>query len=132
MGNNDGTEACCCLAASTTTAVVAYQVGKSQGKKSCSHSREISDDIPRLEDNLESEGENESFLLGKNRAYQKVISPEVKRRLGVERICKYTPSCSEYARGAIEKYGEVKGSVKAITRLLRCNPFSEGGYDPVI
>ncbi|GEM_PF-6998742 len=132
MGNNNDTDACCCLATGATAAVVAYQVGKSQGRKSCSHNREISDDIPRLEDNLESGGEDEGFLLEKIRTYQKVISPEVKRRLGVERICKYTPSCSEYARGAIEKYGEVKGSVKAITRLLRCNPFSEGGYDPVI
>jgi len=45
--------------------------------------------------------------------------------------CKYTPTCSEYAMEAIEEYGVVKGSLLASWRLLRCNPFSRGGYDPV-
>ena len=45
--------------------------------------------------------------------------------------CKYTPTCSQYAIEAIEKYGPLKGLGLAIWRILRCNPFSKGGYDPV-
>ena len=45
--------------------------------------------------------------------------------------CPYCPSCSNYALEAIQKYGTVKGMRLAIWRLLRCNPFSKGGYDPV-
>jgi len=45
--------------------------------------------------------------------------------------CRYTPSCSEYALQAVEKYGVIKGGLKATCRILRCNPFSKGGYDPV-
>ncbi len=46
--------------------------------------------------------------------------------------CKYIPSCSNYALDAIEYYGAFKGSMLAIWRILRCNPFSKGGLDPVI
>ena len=46
--------------------------------------------------------------------------------------CKYYPSCSEYMRQAIEKYGCTKGILKGLKRILRCNPFSKGGYDPLI
>jgi len=45
--------------------------------------------------------------------------------------CKFTPSCSEYALQSVEKYGVIKGGLKAIWRVLRCNPFSKGGYDPL-
>ena len=45
--------------------------------------------------------------------------------------CKYYPSCSEYTKQAIEKYGAFKGTAKGIWRILRCNPFSKGGYDPL-
>ena len=45
--------------------------------------------------------------------------------------CIYTPTCSEYAMEAIEKHGVLKGMGLAIWRLLRCNPFAKGGYDPV-
>ncbi len=45
--------------------------------------------------------------------------------------CRYTPTCSQYAKTAIERYGAVKGSRLAMWRLMRCNPFSKGGYDPV-
>lgn len=57
--------------------------------------------------------------------YQRKISPLLGER------CKFYPSCSEYALQAIEKYGAFRGSVKAIWRILRCNPMSRGGYDPV-
>lgn len=45
--------------------------------------------------------------------------------------CKYIPTCSEYGIEAIEKYGALKGGVLTVWRILRCNPFSKGGYDPV-
>ena len=45
--------------------------------------------------------------------------------------CKYYPTCSEYTKQAIQKYGAVKGSIKGMYRILRCNPFSKGGYDPL-
>ena len=45
--------------------------------------------------------------------------------------CKFYPTCSEYTKQAIQKYGAVKGVFLGIKRILRCNPFSKGGYDPV-
>ena len=60
------------------------------------------------------------------RFYQKYLSP-----LKVRPHCIYTPTCSQYAIEALEKYGALKGSLLAIWRILRCNPFSKGGYDPV-
>jgi putative membrane protein insertion efficiency factor len=59
------------------------------------------------------------------RAYQRLLSPALPRR------CKYHPTCSAYAVQAIGSYGILRGSVLAAWRLLRCNPFSHGGYDPV-
>ncbi len=60
--------------------------------------------------------------------YKKFISP-IFHFLGVE--CKYYPTCSEYALEAIEKYGLLKGSFLTGKRILKCNPFSKGGYDPL-
>ena len=65
------------------------------------------------------------FLL---KVYKKVISP-IFYAMGVR--CKYYPTCSDYMKQAIEKYGGVKGTYLGLKRLLRCNPFSKGGYDPV-
>lgn len=45
--------------------------------------------------------------------------------------CKYIPTCSEYGIEAIERYGALKGGLLTVWRILRCNPFSKGGYDPV-
>lgn len=45
--------------------------------------------------------------------------------------CKYVPTCSQYAIEAIEKYGALKGGLLAVWRIIRCNPFSKGGFDPV-
>lgn len=66
------------------------------------------------------------FLLDK---YKKYISP-IFGKMGFH--CKYYPSCSEYMKQAIEKYGCVIGILKGIKRILKCNPFSKGGYDPLI
>jgi putative membrane protein insertion efficiency factor len=59
------------------------------------------------------------------RAYQLLLSPMVGQR------CKYYPSCSEYAAQAVQRYGILRGLVLAGWRLLRCNPWSRGGFDPV-
>ena len=59
------------------------------------------------------------------RAYQVLLSPMIGER------CKYYPSCSEYAAQAINRYGILRGLVLAGWRLLRCNPWSRGGFDPV-
>ncbi len=48
------------------------------------------------------------------------------------RVCRFEPSCSNYAIDALRKYGLVKGGLMSILRILRCNPFSPGGYDPVV
>ena len=45
--------------------------------------------------------------------------------------CRYFPTCSDYALTAVERYGAVRGGGLALWRVLRCNPFSKGGYDPV-
>jgi hypothetical protein len=58
-------------------------------------------------------------------AYQRVISPLFPRR------CKYEPTCSRYALDAVRELGVLRGVVVAAWRLLRCNPWSHGGYDPV-
>jgi uncharacterized protein len=57
--------------------------------------------------------------------YQRVISPVFPRR------CRFAPSCSDYALDAIREYGIIRGAILAGWRLLRCNPFSHGGFDPV-
>jgi uncharacterized protein len=57
--------------------------------------------------------------------YQKAISPALPRR------CKYEPTCSRYALEAIRAHGVLRGTVLAVWRVLRCNPWSHGGYDPV-
>lgn len=59
------------------------------------------------------------------RGYQKYLSPLFPAS------CIYEPSCSQYALEAIDKYGALRGSWLAFKRILRCNPFHKGGYDPV-
>jgi putative membrane protein insertion efficiency factor len=65
------------------------------------------------------------FLLAPIRAYQRFVSPALPRR------CKYYPTCSAYAVDAVREFGVARGLVLAGWRLLRCNPLSRGGYDPV-
>jgi len=65
------------------------------------------------------------FLLAAIGFYQKHISPGLLPR------CRFVPTCSEYAVQAIQKHGAVKGLLLAVWRILRCNPFCKGGYDPV-
>ncbi|MBE0447112.1 MAG: membrane protein insertion efficiency factor YidD [Actinobacteria bacterium] len=65
------------------------------------------------------------ITIGFIKLYQRVLSPVLPPS------CRFYPSCSNYALQAIEKYGTVKGGIMATDRLLRCHPFSPGGYDPV-
>lgn len=46
-------------------------------------------------------------------------------------FCRFQPTCSEYAIQAVEKYGFIRGGFKAVWRVLRCNPFNSGGFDPL-
>ncbi len=64
-------------------------------------------------------------LLWLIRFYRKNISPNTPPS------CKFTPTCSQYGLEAIERFGAFKGGFMTLWRILRCNPFSKGGYDPV-
>ena len=66
------------------------------------------------------------ILIALIRFYRKYLSG-----LKTRNRCKYIPTCSQYTIEALEKYGALKGSFLAVKRILRCNPFSKGGYDPV-
>ncbi len=61
--------------------------------------------------------------------YQKLISPLISTYLGVN--CRFYPTCSEYTKIAIERFGVIKGGYLGIKRIIRCHPFSDGGFDPV-
>ena len=65
------------------------------------------------------------FLIKMINFYQKNIS------LRTIKKCKYYPTCSEYTKQAILKYGSIKGTLLGIKRIIKCNPFSKGGYDPL-
>ena len=66
-----------------------------------------------------------TVVLAPIRFYQRFVSPLLPRR------CKYLPTCSDYALQAVRSHGVLRGGVLAGWRLLRCNPWSHGGYDPV-
>ncbi|MGL4772124.1 MAG: membrane protein insertion efficiency factor YidD [Clostridium sp.] len=65
------------------------------------------------------------ILISLIKFYRKSISPNKPP------CCKFYPTCSQYAIDAVEKYGAIKGGIMAVWRILRCNPFNKGGYDPV-
>ena len=73
----------------------------------------------------ELSGSMRFILISLLKLYKAVISP------WLPPSCRFVPTCSEYAREAIERYGALRGSGMAVWRLLRCQPFCEGGYDPV-
>ena len=65
------------------------------------------------------------ILVALIRAYQIMLSPLLGQN------CRFHPTCSHYAIGAIEKHGALRGTVYAVRRIARCHPFNAGGYDPV-
>ncbi len=65
------------------------------------------------------------FIIGLIRFYQKIISPLKKP------CCRFVPTCSDYAREAVEEHGVLKGSWLSFCRITKCNPLCKGGYDPV-
>jgi uncharacterized protein len=67
-----------------------------------------------------------SFVLWLLRGYKWALSP----LMGP--ACRYVPSCSDYAMEAVDRYGVFRGSLMAMWRVLRCHPFVQGGYDPVM
>ncbi len=66
-----------------------------------------------------------AMLIGMVRLYKTCVSPFLPS------ACRFEPTCSEYAMQALEKHGSIRGTGLSIYRLLRCQPFSKGGYDPV-
>ncbi len=73
------------------------------------------------------------FVLKLIKIYQKTLSFDhgFFRSLFPNGYCRFHPTCSDYAYRAIEKHGVIKGGPLAFWRVLRCNPFNKGGYDPV-
>lgn len=65
------------------------------------------------------------IVLAVLRVYQVMVSPYLPPR------CRFYPTCSRYAFEAIERYGVMRGGLMAVCRIVRCHPFSSGGYDPV-
>jgi len=127
MGNNDDGLCCCCVGLA-----IGYLIwgGNAHGAE-----------LPKNQGNLEKSAitetsngaipQRDNFVLRQISRYQEEIGPKMKAAMGREDICRYEPSCSEYARQAVEAHGQVRGSLMAIGRLARCNPLSDGGYDPV-
>ncbi len=73
------------------------------------------------------------FIISLIKLYQKTLSFDhgVFRFLFPFGYCRFRPTCSEYAIQAIQKYGIIKGTLKAGWRILRCNPWNKGGWDPL-
>jgi uncharacterized protein len=69
--------------------------------------------------------------MGIPEVYSRWISPLLHSVSGVSGACRFQPTCSEYAMTAIAHHGVLRGSVLALWRVLRCNPFGRGGFDPV-
>lgn len=66
------------------------------------------------------------FLMDLLRLYKAMLSPFLPS------ACRFTPTCSEYAFQAVQKYGALRGTLMGAKRILRCQPFSKGGHDPVV
>lgn len=75
-----------------------------------------------------------SFILELIKIYQRILSPDHSfwgKQKYPRGYCRFYPSCSEYSRQAFLNHGFLKGLMKSAWRILRCNPFSPGGFDPI-
>lgn len=74
-----------------------------------------------------------NIILKLIKLYQRTLSPDHGwlKRFYPNGFCRFHPSCSQYSYEAVEKHGVVRGSLKTVWRVLRCNPFSKGGVDRV-
>ncbi|MBN2042751.1 MAG: membrane protein insertion efficiency factor YidD [Candidatus Aenigmarchaeota archaeon] len=124
MGD-DCEEACCCCAILAIAGLYSESDGAEIRTPYADH---IRDPVP-IERTIDPA--EEGFLIRRIKNYQVNIGPKLKQRLGKENVCRFEPTCSQYALDAIEKYGNFKGSLMTVGRLARCNPLSKGGYDPV-
>jgi len=76
-----------------------------------------------------------NLILKLIRFYQKtaIFHTAIAKQLFLtDKVCRFTPTCSQYTYQAVEKYGVVKGLFLGLKRIIRCHPFSKGGYDPVV
>lgn len=74
------------------------------------------------------------FVLRLIRFYQKYLSPDqgwAKKLFLTDKVCRFDPTCSDYTGQAVEKYGSFKGLFLGLKRVLRCHPWSRGGFDPL-
>jgi len=136
--NNNPDDSCCgcggCCAGCAILAV-GYWIGSHYHVGVDIHSR-TSDSARSKESALVAKSEEfktvKDLLLTKIEFYQREISPLLQEANSGKQICKFEPSCSEYAKQAIKKHGAAKGTAMAAYRLARCNPLSEGGSDPIV
>lgn len=83
---------------------------------------------------MDNEDMIKRFVLGFIRLYQKTLSFDhgIIGKVFGERFCRFYPSCSEYSYQAIERYGVLRGSWIGCKRIIRCHPWNDGGYDPLV
>lgn len=122
---SDGSGCCSCCCGATAGLAIGYML--QHGPDSLTIGELLREKTSAITVNTEDDG----FLVRNIRRYQTEIGPYLKETLGVERICRYEPSCSEYALRSIKSHGKIMGPLRAAVRIARCNPLSKGGYDPV-
>lgn len=83
---------------------------------------------------MDNDGMWKRIVLGLIRLYQKTLSFDhgIVGKVFGERFCRFYPTCSEYTYQAVDKYGVVVGGFKGLRRVLRCHPWNDGGYDPLV
>lgn len=122
---------CCCLVAGTAYLLLGASPAQAGDLETKIEGHELTINKSQTDIQTDPTTGKRNYVLRHIDKYQQDIGPALKAKLGKEDICRYEPSCSQYAKEAVEKYGQVKGSAMAAKRLLMCNPWSKGGYHPV-